>query len=193
MILFLACTGTPEPIERPPVVEAPVAACADYAHDLATYEFCVLKEVQRVPEDGVRAHCQGTGVESDCLHAWVSWNRDGPSVDQLLAICSNDDCRLEVLDHRPAELPEQMERCRRHAGHLGPDCAGHAGQRWANSATLEDIQAAKELKVAYPGKLAWWIGVALHCGDHGSCEGMPAGCEPGRSWARSNPNACGGG
>ena len=191
-LLLLACVGDSAPV-RVDVVDNPLPACADYAHDEATYGFCLLKTVQKAPMEEARTLCEATDDVAECRHQWVSMNRSEPTVDALLAFCMDDDCRLEVLDARPAELAEQMELCRRHAGRLGPDCAGHAGQRWASTATPEDIEAAATLKVAYPGKLAWWIGVALHCGGHASCEGMPAGCEPGRSWASANAGACGGG
>lgn len=112
-----------------------------------------------------------------CRSSWVEPRlhpNSGASTDTLHAACGDDeDCQLDVLDHRPLHpVRAQLDACSAWAPHNLRHCTSHAIDRWRESGPSADAIAAL---AADPGPGPRDLGMALAevvvCDRVGTCDG----------------------
>lgn len=130
-----------------------------------------VNEVQRL--------CGAAGpYQGECLRGWVMARmdqREAWSTNQLLAACGpSDDCRLTVLDGRPAwTVREQLRSCAA-AGRYASDCAAHALQRWAwTEPTAPEIAHLASTTPGFAVHVGNLVAAAVVCGAQPTCVGTP--------------------
>lgn len=146
-LLLVACGPPAPPVDPtlPPLTPA-TEACAAYHDALGPYAVCVTRLATAELDPSVAAPlCASLPAPraDECRRAWVEHRLNEPTrppVDQLLTMCGPlPDCSFRVLDEYPsADAATQLDLCARYAGPYVGDCAGHALQRWADTAPDDD-------------------------------------------------------
>lgn len=177
LIATLAACGGPPPVAvvAPEVVAAAPATCKLYASFVESFEFCIARlapELNTVDEVNRICPLAG-GMELDCRWRWATEGVvNGRPTEELLAGCGTfDDCKLTVLDRRPAwTIDQQLTRCAESAGKYSFDCAAHALQRWyATLPTATNIEWLANLQTPFPEQVGNYVAAAI------VCDGLP-GC-----------------
>ncbi len=146
------------------------ARCAPYVTLPDAHAWCVVIEASQVAQRKVAMQaCLGAGARSgECRSRWVEramLERNVTDRDGLLEVCTDDDCRLKVLDHLPATDPlAQLSLCLR-AGAYARDCAGHHLRGYVgrvDAAWLDRLSTSTDLD---PVTLGQWLGTYVVCGD----------------------------
>lgn len=195
----MAC-GDPAPVATPGGLWAQ-AGCQPYADDPDLLGYCLASRVgkRQFGDPGVDQACGEAGPwEALCRTRWaVGKTKRTGTVDiaALLAVCTTEDCRFEVLDAwDDPDVSAQAARCIAHLPTYAEDCVGHALNRWwLDSPTLAQTQVLQQSK-AFPRTVGLYLGYVAACHGIGECGGEPdvaAGCAEGLRRAEERPEICG--
>jgi len=154
------------------------ARCAAYDQTGSVSEYCAYRLVSSVESVAdVLSLCGEDGTWSGaCRTAWVEPRLHPESgVDRavLMQACGADaDCTLDVLDHRPLPLRDQLEACAAAAGENLRHCVSHAVARWREAGGREPTL---EALLADPGPaprlLGEYVAEVVVCDGRGRCGG----------------------
>ncbi len=176
LILLTGCSGADSsPASRGAVGPAQTPAdvdarCAPYVTLPDAHAWCVVIESSQIwQRQAAMQACLAAGARAgECRSRWVEramLERNVTDRDGLLDVCTDDDCRLKVIDNLPATDPlAQLALCRR-AGAYARDCSGHhlrgyIGQ--VDAAWLDRVATSTDLD---PVTLGQWLGTYVVCGD----------------------------
>lgn len=146
------------------------ARCASYLVYPDAHSWCVVIEASQVAQrkEATQACLAAGPRSSECRSRWVEramLERNVTDRDGLLEVCTDDDCRLKVLDQLPAsDAVVQLALCQR-AGAYARDCAGHNLRRYVghvDAPWLDRLSASTNLD---PVTLGQWLGTFVLCGD----------------------------
>ena len=172
--------------EAPHVVEAPATTaaqvderCARYADVGDVADYCRYRWANGMSDETeLGALCASAGAWSGaCRSAWIEPRlhpNSGVETATLHAACGSDeDCQLDVLDHRALpNIRDQLSECSLWAPSKLRHCTSHAVDRWRES--RPDAAAVAAL-AAEPGPGPQELGMALAeviiCDKVGTCEG----------------------
>lgn len=186
LLLALGCADDgPSARGGGPALEAPArtaaevrARCADYAGTGDVAAYCAYRLVSSVEEVGEMAAVCGTdGAWSvPCRTSWVEPRLhpgSGTDTETLFTACGTDaDCRLDVLDHRPAPLRQQLDACAAEAGENLRHCISHAVARWREAGARDpDFASLLADPGPAPALLGEYLAEAVVCDGRGSCGG----------------------
>lgn len=176
------------------------ARCADYEGTGSVADYCAYRLVSSVESvDDVLEIC-GTGGpwSTPCRTAWVEPRLhpdSGTDTPRLLEACGVDeDCRLDVLDHRPLALRAQLDACAAHARSNLRHCVSHAVDRW-RAAGARDPDMATLLADPGPAPLLLgeYVAEVVVCDRRGECGGPPGleqACQDRAEVLRSDRSLC---
>jgi len=195
------CGDTEAPGDAVDALSRRLPLCAPYREIPNAWGYCVYKHAGGFPTaEDVEAMCPSAGDwEASCRHAWVAGRMargSGVDTDVLLSVCAgNDDCAFELIDFRPeAEVTDQIDRCREHAGRHAEDCVGHALQQWwFAKPDADEVARIAALDSGFPRKIGYQVAVSTFCSGVGSCDGHPdnqAMCETQLDILRRRPDSC---
>lgn len=155
------------PAQTPAEVDA---RCAAYVTLPDAHAWCVVIESSQIPQrkEAMQACLAADSRSGECRSRWVEramLERHVTDRDGLLEVCTDDDCRLKVLDDLPATDPlAHLSLCRL-AGAYARDCAGHHLRGYVgrvDGAWLDRLSTSTDLD---PVTLGQWLGTFVVCGD----------------------------
>lgn len=185
LVCLLGCSHTePDPHAPARTAEEVRARCAAYDRTGSVAEYCAYRLISSVESvTDVLSLCGVDGTWSAaCRTAWVEPRLHPLSgVDQavLMQACGADaDCALDVLDHRPLPLRQQLEACAAAAGANLRHCVSHAVSRWREAGGQEPTL---EALLADPGPaptlLGEYVAEVVVCDGRGRCGGSSEAAE----------------
>lgn len=173
-----------DPLPPARTAEEVRASCAVYDQTGSVSEYCAYRLVSSVESVAdVLSLCGEGGMWSGaCRTAWVEPRLHPDSgVDRavLMQACGTDaDCTLDVLDHRPLPLRDQLEACATAAGANLRHCVSHAVSRWREGGGQEPtLEALLADPGPAPALLGEYLAEAVVCDGRGRCGGAPAVAE----------------
>ena len=190
MLLFLSCT----------IFETANDPCELYTGQSAQY--CTMKLIEQSQSiDSGERICRESGEwEEECRYEWVSRFKlnKSYSFEQLYEFCgTSDDCRFELLEHRPQKLAVQLGLCGElHVPNYRQDCARFALQRWRSSnpsaAEIKDFASSLNPRAqdSFFKEQMELIGVFVYCDQQLLCTDVsdPSQCH--RAVQRQRKRRC---